>query len=125
MIFYNDAVRLNLCQVPQVYFSLKFEETAMIYDALGDILVEAQAFHRKSFPLAKQIQRLATVCLWRLRSNDVVLCFRNCVDFYAHESPAKCFRLPDHMIVEGNPNRYEVAKLCDLFIYRNCWGFLR
>jgi hypothetical protein len=44
-------------QVPQVYFSLKFDESTPIYNALGDVLVDAQEFHRKSFPLAKPIQR--------------------------------------------------------------------
>jgi hypothetical protein len=44
-------------QVPQVYFSLKFDETRLIYEALGEILVDAQEFHKKSFPLAKPIQR--------------------------------------------------------------------
>jgi hypothetical protein len=48
---------LKMQQVPQVYFSSKFDETTQIYDALGDILVDAQEFHRKSFPLAKLIQR--------------------------------------------------------------------
>jgi hypothetical protein len=44
-------------QVPQVYFSLKFDESTPIYNALGNVLVDTQEFHRKSFPLAKPIQR--------------------------------------------------------------------
>ena len=55
---------LKFCQVPQVYFSLKFDETRMIYDALGEILADAQEFHQKSFPLAKPIQRFVIVCLF-------------------------------------------------------------
>ena len=45
------------CQVPQVYFSLKFNENTPIFDALGGVLLDAQEFHQKSFPLAKSIQR--------------------------------------------------------------------
>ena len=47
------------CQVPQVYFSLKFNESIPIFDALGGVLLDAQEFHQnlKSFPLAKAIQR--------------------------------------------------------------------
>jgi len=66
-------------KVPQVYFSLRFDETRMIYDALGEILVDAQEFHQKSFPLAKPIQRSHVV-------------------FYAHESAAKCYRLAERMV---------------------------
>jgi hypothetical protein len=36
---------------------LKFDESTPIYNALGDVLVNAQEFHQKSFPLAKPIQR--------------------------------------------------------------------
>jgi len=44
-------------QVPQVFFSIKFDETRMIYDALSKILEDAQEFYWKSFPLMKAIQR--------------------------------------------------------------------
>jgi hypothetical protein len=43
-------------QVPEVHFSLKFEETMPIFDALGSVLLDAQEYHRKGFPLAKPIQ---------------------------------------------------------------------
>jgi hypothetical protein len=48
------------CQVPQVYFSLKFNENTPIFDALGGVLLDAQEFHQKTFPLAKSIQRCVT-----------------------------------------------------------------
>ena len=48
------------CQVPQVYFSLKFNENTQIFDALGGVLLDAQEFHQKTFPLAKSIQRCVT-----------------------------------------------------------------
>ena len=44
-------------QVSQVHFSLKFSENTPIFDALGGVLLDAQEFHQKSFPLAKPIQR--------------------------------------------------------------------
>lgn len=62
----KNAVRLKLSQVQQVYFSLKFDETMMIYDALGDVLVDAHAFHQKSFPLAQPIQRYVIIHALRI-----------------------------------------------------------
>jgi hypothetical protein len=53
LISYFDAI----FQVPQVYFSLKFSENIPIFEALGGVLMDAQEFHQKSFPLAKPIQR--------------------------------------------------------------------
>jgi hypothetical protein len=44
--------------VPQVHFSLKFEEKMSTFDALGLVLLDAQEYHCKVFPLAKPIQRL-------------------------------------------------------------------
>jgi hypothetical protein len=43
--------------VPQVHFSLKFEEKMSMFDALGLVLLDAQEYHRKGFPLANPIQR--------------------------------------------------------------------
>ena len=62
-----------MCQIPQVYFLLKFDETTPIYNALGDILVDAQEFHRKSFPLAKPIQRFVFFMVIIKNNNDMVL----------------------------------------------------
>ena len=110
MLFYEDRGNTETVpwQVPQVYFSLKFDETTMIYDALGDVLVDAQAFHQKSFPLAQPIQRFVTI-LRRVDTMQWCHFVRNNVDFYAHESASKCYRLPDRMVTDGNPNHYEVA----------------
>lgn len=80
----------------------------MIYDALGEILADAQEFHRKSFPLAKPIQRFVTICGYD-NANIVLLDLRSYVDFYAHESAAKCYRLSDRMITDGMaPNHYRM-----------------
>jgi len=68
-----NTMTLKLCQIPQVYFSLKFDDTMMIYDALGDILVDAQAFHRKSFPIAKPLQRFMIICLFALCEDKLMI----------------------------------------------------
>ena len=73
--YMKDTATLKLCQIPQVYFSLKFDDTTMIYDALGDILVDAQAFHQKSFPIAKPIQRFVTICLFVPCGYDLMISF--------------------------------------------------
>jgi hypothetical protein len=51
----------------------KFDETTPIYNALGDILVDAQAFHQKSFPLAKPIQRFVFFMVIIKNNDDMVL----------------------------------------------------
>ena len=53
----NGVEMMTFCLVSQVHFSLKFSENTPIFDALGGVLLDAQEFHQKSFPLAKPIQR--------------------------------------------------------------------
>ena len=60
----KDRIESEILLVSQVYFSLKFDETRIIYNALGKILADAQEFHQKSFPLIKLIQRFVIVCLF-------------------------------------------------------------
>jgi hypothetical protein len=72
----------------------------MIYDALGKILGDAQDFHQKSFPLIKPIQRFVIVCLF-IGMTTLIMLLRSCVEFYAHESVTKCYRLTDRMVTNG------------------------
>jgi hypothetical protein len=44
-------------QVPQINLSARIDENTLIFDALGRVLLDAQEFHQKSFPMAKSIQR--------------------------------------------------------------------
>ena len=90
------------CQVPQVHFSLKFSENTPIFDALGSVLVDAQEFHQKSFPLAKSIQRCVQLLTRNTNENLSIFMFtRSNACFYAHESTSKYYRLTDRIVTNG------------------------
>jgi hypothetical protein len=77
---------------------MKFDENEMTWDALGKILVDAQIFHHKSFPLAHVIQRYAQRQSLRNNIRLTVNWPRHHVVFYAHESTTKAMRLPDRVM---------------------------
>ena len=88
--------------MPQVHFSLKFSENTPIFDALGGVLVDAQEFHQKSFPLAKSIQRCVQLLTQNTDENLSIFTFtRSNACFYAHESTSKYYRLTDRIVTNG------------------------
>ena len=104
--FLNCIEYLNLCfQIPQVFLLLKFDKSTAIYNTLGDILVDGQEFHWKSFPLAKPIQRFVVLLCGHDETNNCVLDLRSNIDFYAHESPAKYYCLMDHTVTNGKHSK--------------------
>ncbi|KAF9457273.1 hypothetical protein BDZ94DRAFT_1240915 [Collybia nuda] len=72
----------SFVRVPQVQFSMRFEENMLIHEALGDIIKDAQVFHADSFPKVQPIHR------------------QN-VDVFAHESAAKAMCLPKRSLQNG------------------------